>query len=183
VILCSAKVSVHRGVIAYEWNVLASYFQCVHRCWRDPLRIASVRLASPEANGAPVIIIDASGAELASLFVGLAPHDASFQPSPVARAPRPRDCHGQTKNPPALRDPLLNNLKAAGQKLAPPQTCQGTTDCTGECICVYPIGSACCSNTSNFRYDCDECEGFGEQDTYHSCNGSCCWSARGCLNQ
>lgn len=124
-------------------------------------------LASP-----PTVIIDEKGHSLASLFDGLlagALHD------PPRQRPRLQSvrCVGSVRkgDGPAL----VEN----GRVAAP---CPNPTACSGNCICMEPIGPACCGvEVYNFYFNCGACQGGGDEDVYVECpNGTCCWSAYPC---
>lgn len=131
-------------------------------------------LSSPCFAGAPTVIIDENGRGLTSLFAGL-PRRALYDP-PRSRQARLQSvqCTGAAQQ----ADPI-----ALVENGRPPAPCPPPTECSGTCLCPYPIGIACCNEFEayNFEYECGECTGDGDQDYYYTCqNGSCCWIAIPC---
>ena len=118
-------------------------------------------------------IIDENGHSLASLFAGL-PLRALHDPPRLRQSHLPSvQCKGSARQVDATA--LVENGR--------PAPCPADTVCSGECLCPYPIGIACCNEYEayNFEYECGECTGEGDYDHYYTCpNGSCCWLAINC---
>ena len=128
---------------------------------------------APCLAGVPTVIIDEKGHSLASLFAGLPP--GGLYDPPHTRQPRLQSvrCTGSGRRADATA--LVENARVA----AP---CPDPTECSGNCICMEEIGTACCDvEVYDFHYDCGSCQGGGDKDVYVSCpNGSCCWTAYPC---